>query len=302
MSAQAPYLASFLAHFPGFDRHGRAVPFKLLVLAICLAPAFYMAWRWSAGLLSPKPVTDILRETGDWALRFLVAALAVTPLRHATRWNKLYASRRLLGVTALAYTLAHVGFWMAHEHFRWLHLLQEAFLRTYLLVGVIATLIMIALGATSNDAGVRRLGSARWQALHWWVYPAAFASLLHYLMLIRFDATQAVLLAGLCVLFALFRLVRSARGEVRPLMFVALAVLAGLATAGVEIGYYAVDTGVDPRRVIHAQFDFSFQIRPAWWVLASGLCLAAIRAARDVWAQRAPPARQAAARSEAGAL
>jgi sulfoxide reductase heme-binding subunit YedZ len=107
-------------------------------------------------------------------------------------------------------------------------------------------------------------------------------------VVIRVFLTPVHQSAGLGVLFALFRLVRSVRGEVRPLMFVALALLAGLATAGIEIGYYAFDTGVDPSRLVEAQFDFSFQIRPAWWVLASGLCLAAIRAVRDAWAQRAP--------------
>lgn len=266
---------------PFTDRAGRVSVFKLLVFMACCAPAVWMAYRWGAGLLSPKPVTDILRETGDWALRFLVITLAVSPLRYATRWNRIYVVRRMLGLTALSYTLAHLGFWFGHEGFRWMHLLYEAFFRTYLLIGVIATAIMVVLGLTSNDASVRRLGAARWNGLQWWIYPAALASLVHYFMLIRLDATQAALMAGFCTLFAGFRFLRKMKGDFGALYLIALAVLAGFATAAIEVGYYAFATGAQASRVITAQWDFTYQVRPAWWVLAAGLALAFAWIVRD---------------------
>jgi sulfoxide reductase heme-binding subunit YedZ len=268
---------------PFTDRAGRVSAFKLLVFMACCAPAAWMAYRWGAGLLSPKPVTDILRETGDWALRFLVVTLAVSPLRYATRWNRIYVVRRMLGLTALSYTLAHLGFWFGHEGFRWMHLLYEAFFRTYLLIGVIATAIMVVLGATSNDASVRRLGAARWNGLQWWIYPAALASLVHYFMLIRLDATQAALMAGFCSLFAGFRLLRKMKGDLGALHLLALAVLAGFVTAAIEIGYYAFATGAQVSRVITAQWDFTYQVRPAWWVLGAGLALALAWIVRDAF-------------------
>ncbi|HEY8581025.1 MAG TPA: ferric reductase-like transmembrane domain-containing protein, partial [Beijerinckiaceae bacterium] len=169
LSALAPYT----------DRAGRLSVVKLVAFVACCAPAAWMAYQWGAGLLSPKPATDILRQTGDWSIRFLVATLAVSPLRHATRWNRIYLIRRMLGLTALAYTLAHLGFWFAHENFVWSRILSESVLRVYLVVGYAALFIMVALGVTSNEASIRRLGAARWNALHWWVYPAALASLVH---------------------------------------------------------------------------------------------------------------------------
>jgi sulfoxide reductase heme-binding subunit YedZ len=268
---------------PFTDRAGRVSAFKLLVFMACCAPAAWMAYRWGAGLLSPKPVTDILRETGDWALRFLVVTLAVSPLRYATRWNRIYVVRRMLGLTALSYTLAHLGFWFGHEGFRWMHLLYEAFFRTYLLIGVIATAIMVVLGATSNDASVRRLGVARWNGLQWWIYPAALASLVHYFMLIRLDATQAALMAGFCSLFAGFRFLRKMKGDFGAQHLLALAVLAGFVTAAIEIGYYAFATGAQVSRVITAQWDFTYQVRPAWWVLGAGLALALAWIVRDAF-------------------
>lgn len=273
---------------PFTDRAGRVSAFKLAVFIACCAPAAWMAYRWGAGLLSPKPVTDILRDTGDWALRFLVASLAVSPLRHSTRWNRVYTVRRMLGLTALFYTLAHLGFWFGHENFRWLHILYEAFFRTYLVIGVIATAIMAILGITSNDASVKRLGAAGWNRLHWWVYPAALASLVHYFMLIRLDATQAALMAGLCTLFAGFRFLRKVKVDFGVIDLLALALIAALATAAIEIGYYAFATGANASRLIGAHLDFTYQVRPAWWVLAAGLFMAIARAARDVFGERAP--------------
>lgn len=287
----------FMPWLPFTDRAGRVSVFKLLVFMACCAPAAWMAYRWGAGLLSPKPVTDILRETGDWALRFLVVTLAVSPLRHATRWNRIYVVRRMLGLTALSYTLAHLGFWFGHEGFRWMHLLYEAFFRTYLLIGVIATAIMVVLGLTSNDASVRRLGAARWNGLQWWIYPAALASLIHYFMLIRLDATQAALMAGFCTLFAGFRFLRKMKGEFGALHLMALAVLAGFATAAIEIGYYAFATGAQASRLIGAHWDFTYQVRPAWWVLAAGLALAFAWIVRDAFnALRARSAKRVMAR------
>ncbi len=275
ISALAPWL-------PYTDRAGRVSWFKLVVFVACCAPAGWLAWQWCAGLLSPKPVTDVLRQSGDWAIRFLVASLAVTPLRHATRWNRIFAVRRMLGLTALFYTLAHVLFWMAQEEFVWITLLMESVLRTYLLIGWIATFIMIALGVTSNDASIRRLGAAGWNNLHWWVYPATLASLVHYFMLIRLDASQAALMAGLCALFAGFRYLRKRRSDFDAISLVLLAIVAGLLTAFIEAGYYAFATGVDATRLLAAHLDFSYQVRPAWWVLLAGLVMALARIVKDL--------------------
>jgi sulfoxide reductase heme-binding subunit YedZ len=275
--------APFAALAPWTDRAGRISWLKLAVFLACCAPAVWIAWRWQAGALSPKPVTDALRETGDWALRFLVAALAVTPLRHAARWNRIYLVRRMLGLAALAYALAHIGFWFAQEDFVWRTILMESILRVYLLVGWLATFGMIALGATSNEAAIRRLGSARWNNLHGWIYAIALASLVHYFMLIRLDATQAALMAGLCALFAGFRALRKRAGDFGALSLFALALVAGLATALIEAGYYAFATGADGARVLAANLDFSFTVRPAWWVLAAGLFMAFARLARDLF-------------------
>ena len=66
---------------PWTDRAGRTSLLKLATLLAMLAPAVWMVVEWRMGWLSPKPVTDLVRESGDWAMRILVLSLAVTPLR-----------------------------------------------------------------------------------------------------------------------------------------------------------------------------------------------------------------------------
>ncbi len=76
------------------------------------------------------------------------------------------------------------------------------------------------------------------------------------------------------------------KGEFNALHLVALAILAGIATACIEVGYYAFATGAQVSRIAAAQWDFTYQVRPAWWVLAAGLAMALARLARDVWSGR----------------
>ena len=61
-----------------------------------------------------------------------------------------------------------------------------------------------------------------------------------------------------------------------PLVLVSIAVLAGLATAGIEYAWYGLATGVPPSAVFAANLEFMWPLRPAWNVLLSGLFVAFI--------------------------
>ena len=167
-----------------------------------------MSYKWFAGLLSPKPVTDIIRESGSWAMRFIVLALAVTPLRAATRWNALIGVRRMIGLSALLYAAVHLGFYFWEQKWIWTTIAREIVLRTYLTIGFAAVLMMLALGLTSHDAMVSKLGAARWNRLHTLIYAAALLAIVHYFMQVRLKAWQPSLIAGLLVFLAAVRLWR----------------------------------------------------------------------------------------------
>jgi sulfoxide reductase heme-binding subunit YedZ len=80
-----------------------------------------------------------------------------------------------------------------------------------------------------------------------------------------------------------YRLLFRFAGEVTLVRLVGLAVVCASLTALTETTWYALRTGFDAWLIFLANFDFSYEIRPAWWVLAVGL---AIAAASWVWRQR----------------
>jgi sulfoxide reductase heme-binding subunit YedZ len=65
---------------------------------------------WSAAThqFNPNPFNAIVRSTGYWSLRFLCLTLAITPLRWVTGWHSAVRFRRMMGLFAFFYALAHV--------------------------------------------------------------------------------------------------------------------------------------------------------------------------------------------------
>ena len=260
---------------PWTDRAGRPSWIKLATLLALLAPAVWMVTEWRMGWLSPKPTGDLVRESGDWAMRILVLSLAVTPLRYVARLNRAILVRRMVGLAALFYTLAHMALWCVDLHFEWLQIAMELALRLFLTVGLVATLLMVALGVTSNDWGVRKLGSAGWNRLHAWVYAATLLSLIHYFMEVRLDASEASLMCGLFLLLMSFREIRK-RATPGFLNLMLAAVLCAVGTGLIEALYYKLSTSVAVWRVLMANFDVSYRISPALWVLGAGLAVAVL--------------------------
>src|ERR1700733_2987563 len=76
---------------PWSERNGRFSPLKAVVFAGLFVPAAWIVFQAAAGGLEPKPVTEMIHRSGDWALRFLLLSLFVTPLRKFAQWPKLIA-------------------------------------------------------------------------------------------------------------------------------------------------------------------------------------------------------------------
>ena len=102
----------------------------------------------------------------------------------------------------------------------------------------------------------------------------AVLAVMHFFLQSKADVSQAVLMLGFFVLVMGWRGVRWAGFEladVRTLLVVA--VLASLATAGLEALWYALATGIDWRLVLWANVDGP-TLRPAAWILLVGLASA----------------------------
>lgn len=123
----------------------------------------------------------LMFETGEWATRFLVLSLAVTPLGvlfgRFGWWRWLRRRRRILGLAALLYTCAHALLYLRETGTVSATLtdLADASIWT----GWLALLVMVPLAITSTDSAVRRLG-ARWFALHRLAYGVAVLAAIHW--------------------------------------------------------------------------------------------------------------------------
>ena len=279
---------------PWTDRQGRFSGLRAAAFALLLVPALmllYAAWMHQLG---SKPWTQAIHQTGTWAVRILIATLAVSPFRRLFDWNKLIGIRRMLGLGVMAYALGHLALYCIDMAFDWGLIVSEIVKRFYLTIGFVALLGLVALGATSTDGMIRRLGK-NWQRLHNLVYPIAMLGLLHFALQSKIDVTEPVLMSGLFLLLMLYRGLYRWKLPVSVPVLAGVALLAGLLSACLEASWYAVTSGVSAWLVFQANADIlTYQdyasIRPAHWVALAGLVVAFGHGLR---ARKARPPRQA---------
>jgi sulfoxide reductase heme-binding subunit YedZ len=178
---------------------------KPAIFLLCLLPLCLLVIRTINNDLGANPVETLTHDTGDWALRFMLLSLAVTPLRLLTRRAWLIRYRRMLGLFAFFYAFLHftVYLWI-DQSFLWSEIAADILKRPYITMGFAAFLILLPLAATSTKGMVRRLGK-RWASLHRLVYPAALLAILHFIWLTRADYREPGVYLALFLLLMLFR-------------------------------------------------------------------------------------------------
>jgi sulfoxide reductase heme-binding subunit YedZ len=166
------------------------------VYVIGLVPAVWTFHLAVTDQLGADPLKVLERSLGLWSLRFLIAGLAITPLRRFANVN-LIRYRRPVGLLAFAYAVLHVTVyvWM-DQGLDAAAIWKDIVKRPYITVGLLAFLILLPLAATSNSFSIRWLGPA-WQRLHRWVYLAAAAAALHFAMLVKSLTAEPLIYAGL---------------------------------------------------------------------------------------------------------
>ncbi|MDH3242761.1 MAG: ferric reductase-like transmembrane domain-containing protein [Alphaproteobacteria bacterium] len=148
-------------------------------MALLSLPAAVMAAALGGGGASAQRLLD---PTGEFAARFLILALMVTPLGRlwpGARWvGWLLRRRRMLGVAAFAYAAAHLALYV--KDMETLRAIAAEFWVLGIWTGWAALLLFLPLAATSNDAAQAWL-KRRWAQLHRLVYPAAILTLVHWI-------------------------------------------------------------------------------------------------------------------------
>src|ERR1017187_3100786 len=189
---------------------------KIAVFLVCLAPFARLLWRYRTDDLTPNPIEFITHFTGDWAIRFVVATLAVTPVRKLLHQPDLIRFRRMLGLFAFFYASLHFATWFGlDKNFDMHEILADFTKRRFIIAGLMAFLSMAPLAVTSTKGWIRRLGGRRWQWLHRLIYVSAAAGVIHYYWLGKSDIRQPLLYGFLVGVLLGFRSVAWALGRAR---------------------------------------------------------------------------------------
>ena len=153
---------------------------KRVIFVAALIPAATLIVGAFRGTLTANPIDYITDRTGDWALRFLIITLCVTPLRRITGWNPIIQLRRMLGLFSFFYATLHFLTWLVLDwFFDFRSMVDDIFMRPFITLGMATFLMLLALASTSTKASVRRLGK-KWTQLHRLIYVASITALTHF--------------------------------------------------------------------------------------------------------------------------
>ncbi|QBB70343.1 sulfoxide reductase heme-binding subunit YedZ [Pseudolysobacter antarcticus] len=182
----------------------RAAALKPLVFLLCLAPIAWLLWRLLNNDLGADPVAELEHRSGDWALRFLLITLAMTPLRRITGWAQWIRFRRMLGLFVFFYASVHLAVYLSLDlQGLWTQIFAEIIKRPYITVGFSAWLLLLPLTITSTKGMMRRLGR-NWGRLHKLIYLIGVLAVLHFYWLVKKDVREPLIYAAvLALLFAL---------------------------------------------------------------------------------------------------
>src|SRR5215475_15509292 len=89
------------------DRRGNLSALRAAAVALLVMPVGIALWNADAIVHGARPLNDVIHRAGFWMLMFILTTLAVTPLRRITRFGQLIDVRRMLGVGAFVYWVAH---------------------------------------------------------------------------------------------------------------------------------------------------------------------------------------------------
>jgi len=173
------------------SRFARVPAPKPLAWLVLGAPLLWLGYAVAVEVGNPgaalgaDPGEAVVLYLGEWGMRMLLLALAVTPLRRRLGWPALARLRRLVGLFAFSYLVAHLLAYLAFlAAFDLAAIVEDLTERTYITAGAAGVLALLPLALTSTRGWQRRLGRG-WRALHRLVFVAAGLGLLHLLWLTR---------------------------------------------------------------------------------------------------------------------
>jgi sulfoxide reductase heme-binding subunit YedZ len=257
-----------------------------------LAPAIRTAYLVDAGDYGaawPIILGGLTYWSGVWATVILLMALAVTPAVTIFRWPALVDVRRMVGVTALVYTIAHMVVYFVFRH-DLAFILNDMTTRWSMIVATLSTIGLIVLGVTSVDAAIAYMGAKNWQRLHTTNYVISGLAILH-VVLARGTYTEQYMLTGLFFWLMAWRVLARYGLGVDARALVMLAVASCLVAAFLEAGFLWARRGFEVLATLGYNLTLAILeagVPPAWQVLAFGLLVALGAAGRQAVRPIAP--------------
>ena len=189
----------------------RRVP-TWVVYLLGLVPLAWLVWGAVSDGLGADPVKAIEHALGERGLQFLLASLAITPLRRVGL--NLLRFRRALGLLAFLYITLHLVAWVWLDMgLRWNEMLADLTKRPFVILGMVGFVVMIPLALTSWNGAIRRLGAAAWNRLHKLAYVAILAGAAHLALLSKVWTTEVLIYLGLTLGLLAVRLIPRAAGR-----------------------------------------------------------------------------------------
>jgi sulfoxide reductase heme-binding subunit YedZ len=143
-------------------------------------PMFVLVIDYLTSNLTANPIQTATQRTGDIAMILLVLMLAVTPILIFYQTNLLKGMRKRLGLYAFFYTCVHLFIFFVLDYgLDWNQLIQLIMQKLYLIFGLVAFIILLAMAITSFQWWKKKLAK-NWKRLHRLVYLAAILNVLHY--------------------------------------------------------------------------------------------------------------------------
>lgn len=187
---------------------------KIVLFISMLMPAALLASQWAlliqgqqSPMLGANPVQATVIETGEFAIRALVIALAVSPLASLLGKPKILSVRRMLGLFAFFYATLHgLSYIGLDQLFNVKTLIEDVIKRWPITLGFIAWLALLPLAITSTAKMVRRLGPKGWQRLHKLVYGVAVIVVIHNILITKGWQAQPLVYGGILALLLIYRI------------------------------------------------------------------------------------------------
>ena len=181
---------------------------KTFIWVACLTPLLRLGWKGLTGGLGANPIEFITLSTGTWTLVFLLATLAITPLRRLSGQSWLIRFRRLVGLFSFFHGVLHfITYVWLDKFFDVQDMIKDVAKRPFITAGFLAFLLLVPLAATSTAGAIRWMGGRRWQLLHRLIYVSGVSAVVHFWWKVKADVRKPAIYAAVLGILLGLRLV-----------------------------------------------------------------------------------------------